>query len=259
MNFLISAVSDIGIKRQTNQDSLSAKIVDTFYGQVMFAIICDGMGGLSKGELASATIIRAFDNWFYNDLIKILHNNKKDIKEDLKRSWESIILEQNDKLKEYGEKNQLQLGSTLTTLLCHNNRYYIVHVGDTRVYQLTESIVQLTKDQTLLQKEIDSGNLTTPQQIEDFPKKSVLLQCVGVADSVMPYFYSGKIDSNMVFLLCSDGFRHKISNEEMFNNLNYNNLTDEMTMNNILLNLTEMDKNRLEKDNISSIAIKVTI
>ena len=53
MNFLISANTDIGTTKQTNQDSLAVKILNTVQGRMVFAVLCDGMGGLANGEIAS--------------------------------------------------------------------------------------------------------------------------------------------------------------------------------------------------------------
>ena len=64
MDFIIAAHTDAGIKKEVNQDSVLVEIADTDYGKVCFAVICDGMGGLRKGELASATLIRYFSDWF---------------------------------------------------------------------------------------------------------------------------------------------------------------------------------------------------
>ena len=68
MNFYIAGQTDVGIVKSTNQDSLLVKKITTDYGGMVFAILCDGMGGLAKGELASATVIRAFDEWAQNEL-----------------------------------------------------------------------------------------------------------------------------------------------------------------------------------------------
>ena len=62
MEFLATAHSDIGIKKKTNQDSVLIQIAKTDVGNIAFAMVCDGMGGLAKGELASATVIKAFAN-----------------------------------------------------------------------------------------------------------------------------------------------------------------------------------------------------
>ena len=68
MGFLSVVHSDRGIKKNTNQDSVLIKEASTDYGDVMLAVVCDGMGGLAKGEVASAALIKAFSilasaNW----------------------------------------------------------------------------------------------------------------------------------------------------------------------------------------------------
>ena len=68
MNFIVSANTDIGIVKDTNQDSLSVKVINTPIGRMSFAVLCDGMGGLAKGEVASASVIRAFDTWAKQEL-----------------------------------------------------------------------------------------------------------------------------------------------------------------------------------------------
>ena len=64
MNFKISTHTDKGIKKDTNQDSLLIKVAQTDYGKVLLAAVCDGMGGLAKGEVASAALVRMLSSWF---------------------------------------------------------------------------------------------------------------------------------------------------------------------------------------------------
>ena len=64
MRYLIAAHTDVGIKKKTNQDSYMIKEAQTKMGRIFFGVLCDGMGGLSNGELASATVIRAMEQWF---------------------------------------------------------------------------------------------------------------------------------------------------------------------------------------------------
>ena len=96
MNFMITANSDVGIKKSTNQDSLLIKVAQTNLGKVCLGLVCDGMGGLSKGELASATVIRTFEHWFEHIFPEMLKRGFK--KEDLKLHWDNMVLEQNQKL-----------------------------------------------------------------------------------------------------------------------------------------------------------------
>ena len=63
MEYIVSAATDVGISKNTNQDSFSIKRLDTKLGKIVVAVLCDGMGGLSKGEVASATVIDAFNKW----------------------------------------------------------------------------------------------------------------------------------------------------------------------------------------------------
>ena len=65
MDFLIAAHTDVGIRKKTNQDSVLIKVADTDCGKVCFAAVCDGMGGLRKGELADrkSTRLNSSHEW----------------------------------------------------------------------------------------------------------------------------------------------------------------------------------------------------
>ena len=76
MGFLSVLHSDVGIKKNTNQDSVLIKVASTDYGEVMLAVVCDGMGGLAKGEVASAALIKAFSDWFEQEFPEILYNKR---------------------------------------------------------------------------------------------------------------------------------------------------------------------------------------
>ena len=67
--YICAYCSGVGIRKKTNQDSMLLKQIETKEGQIVFAVLCDGMGGMSKGELASATVIRNFDQWFHNSFL----------------------------------------------------------------------------------------------------------------------------------------------------------------------------------------------
>ena len=74
MGFSAVYNTDVGIKKKTNQDSLAIKIADTPEGQVLFTLVCDGMGGLAKGEVASKEVIMAFCDWFDNQMVSMIDN-----------------------------------------------------------------------------------------------------------------------------------------------------------------------------------------
>ncbi|MGN0152496.1 MAG: PP2C family protein-serine/threonine phosphatase [Wujia sp.] len=254
MEYIAAYHTDVGITKKTNQDSLAIKIVETKAGKVAFGIVCDGMGGLAKGELASKEVILAFCDWFDNTLVDDVEAG---IFEEgrLIEQWNNIIQTQNRRLAEYGERNNLQLGTTVSALLIVGEQYYIVHVGDSRVYVLSSDAKMLTHDQTFIAREIAAGRMTEEQAKTD-PRRSVLLQCVGASPVVEPEFVKGIVEKDNVFLLCSDGFRHQISTDEMVEKLGPEAATDEEKMKYGCIYLTELVKNRRETDNISVATIR---
>lgn len=249
MNFIISANTDIGTTKETNQDSLSIKVIRTKLGRMVFAILCDGMGGLSSGEVASATVVNAFHEWVVREL-PILCEKSAIEDSEIRSQWEKIITEQNERIKAYGARQGVRIGTTAVVMLLTQTRYYILNVGDSRAYELTDTIRQLTADQTFVAREIALGNMTEEQAAAD-ERRNVLLQCVGASDEVYPDMFFGDVKSDAVYMLCSDGFRHEITPEEIYTRLQPSQLFDEQGMRKHSLELIEMDKQRDERDNIS--------
>lgn len=248
MNFLISATTDIGTTKSTNQDSLSVKIINTSQGRMVFAILCDGMGGLDKGEVASASVIHAFDKWVQEELPSLSNTPIEDYV--LRAQWEKIITEQNNIIKTYGARQGVRLGTTVVAMLITDGRYYILNVGDSRAYELADTIQQLTTDQTFIAREVALGNMTMEEALQD-ERRNVLLQCVGASDAVYPEMFFGDTKENAVYMLCSDGFRHEITPEEIYEKLQPAALLDNNMMNVNATALIELNKAREERDNIS--------
>lgn len=253
MKFIVTAHSDTGIKKQMNQDSLCVKVADTKKGQIVLGVICDGMGGLKKGELASAEVIRTFSSWFETVLPTLIE--KKELFQLVKEQWVDLIEALNKKILIYGAKNSMTLGTTLTAILIVENTYILVNVGDSRIYVLNNSIIQLTTDQTLIEKELKQKRITREKAVDD-PRKNILLQCIGASQILEPEFREGKVVPKEVYLLCSDGFRHQLKEEEMLGVLSPIVLSNHAIMKDSLIDLVELNKTRGETDNISAVLIK---
>ena len=245
--------TDVGIRKKTNQDSAMILSANTDYGPAMLAMICDGMGGLDKGEVASATVIQAFAEWFKERLPRLI---AKGITVDLiKSEWNNLILVYNDKLGLYGDNMGIKLGTTVCGLLIFKDIYYCINVGDSRAYEIGDAVRLLTKDQTFVQREIDLGHMTYEEAQRD-PQRNVLLQCVGASDIVFPDYYIDKVKPNTCYMLCSDGFRHVITEEEMYDKLSPSVNTEREVMGDHVRELIELNMQRKEKDNITSILIR---
>jgi PPM family protein phosphatase len=256
MEVLTAVHTDIGTKKATNQDSLCLKVADTSLGKVVLAVICDGMGGLSKGEVASANVIHAFSQWFDHELPSKLESESF---HELQPDWERIINDQNQRIAEYGRRVNIQLGTTLTAVLLIDTKFMLIgHVGDTRAYRISNhNLDVLTEDQTVVGREIRRGTLS-PEQARKDPRRNVLLQCIGASKVVEPDFISGRPEPEEVFMLCSDGFRNMISDNEIHALLAPQALTDEDVMEQKAKELVELNKQRQETDNISVLLVKIS-
>lgn len=253
MNFIVSASTDIGLKKSTNQDSLSVKIANTSMGKVAFAILCDGMGGLSKGEIASATVVNAFNQWFINDFPAMC--SKEISEKQIQNDWGTLILDCKNKIMNYGYYSGVTLGTTVVIMLFTEKKYFLLNVGDSRAYKISDKLYQLTKDHTVVARAIENGEIT-PEQAETDPRRSVLLQCVGASAEVIPDYFFGKVEKNAVYMLCSDGFRHEITPDEIYQNLHPSVLNNKEDMKNKSDYLIELNKQRNELDNISVVTVR---
>jgi len=254
MNFKIAAHTDIGIKKSVNQDSVLMKVARTDYGNVFFGAICDGMGGLAKGELASATLVRMLSQWFEEKFPNLLYQGLS--MEVLQKSWNNLIYEANDKIASYEQTLHRSMGTTMVVLLIAGGVYYIGNVGDSRVYDIKKKLTLLTKDQTVVQREIDLGKMTYKEARQD-PRRNVLLQCVGASPVIEPDYYTGIVKPGTMFLLCSDGFRRAIAAKELYQSLTPYRVFHEQAMKERLVYLTELNKHRQEADNISAALVRV--
>jgi len=251
MQYTATVDSDVGISKSANEDSVLIKHASTDIGEVLLAIVCDGMGGLSKGELASATVIREFARWFDEDLPFELPELDMQI---IGAKWSYMLKDLNLKILEYGEANGVSLGTTFSGILFAGDQYVIAHVGDSRIYQIGSSLNQLTTDQTFVAREISRGMMTEEQAKTD-KRRNLLLQCVGASRTVEPQVICGSAEKG-AYMLCSDGFRHEISEAEMYESLNPINFMNKDAMHSNARYLIELVKSRDERDNISVVLIK---
>lgn len=253
MEFLTAGHTDVGTEKRINQDSYFIGQAHTGTEKILFACVCDGMGGLSRGEMASASMIRRLSDWFANELPEISDGGFS--AEMLQTRWMDLISDANSSMNEYGERHHLSIGTTCAAFLALKERYYVMNIGDSRVYLLSDGIRQITRDQTWCQREVDSGRMTR-KEAETHPYRNVLLQCVGGGGSVLPDFFSGELKGEQCFLLCSDGFAHAASPEELLERLNPAASVSEEVMKKNLIELTETEKERGEKDNITALLLK---
>lgn len=256
MSFYLAHCSDVGNYKSTNQDSYCIKAANTAeYGEILMCVVCDGMGGLQKGELASGTVVNEFGLWFENSLPIFVAGKKIDF-ELIKKEWNKLILSVNAKIGNYGIDNGISLGTTLVALLFIDGKAYITNVGDSRIYKIDGKLNRLTHDHSLVAREIEQG-LLSPDQEETDPRRNVLLQCIGASTVVTPDYDVIQTKKDDIYLLCSDGFRHEVKEEELLGVLSANLIDSQQTLQKTIEDIVELDKTRDEHDNITAVAFMV--
>jgi serine/threonine protein phosphatase PrpC len=254
MSFKVDAYSDIGTKKSVNQDALlvkQAKVPEV--GNICLAVLCDGMGGLSCGEVASSTFIDRMDSWFKEELPKLIETGNTAVLtntqfDKIKNSWTSLTTDMNEKLKNYGASKGIRLGTTVVAIMIIENEYMVMNVGDSRAYKFNkQSLEQISHDQSYVQQQIELGRMTK-EEADSSDKKSVLLQCIGASEKVVPEFFNGTNQKGLHFFLCSDGLWRKLTSKE---------IVEITPQKNGIKKLTDIVKNRGETDNISGLLVSV--
>lgn len=252
MNIFTFSFSDIG-KRETNEDSIFASVRRLNGKPVCFAMVCDGVGGLSQGDFASNTAIEHFEKWFERDVI-----NEPQL--DVEILLQKFLLELkfiNYEIYSYGESKNTHLGTTFSGILLFDKQFLIVHIGDTRIYFIDDSINQLTEDHTIAA--LKQRNRIIMNDDELIVYLNQLYQCIGAGFDFSPQIITGTI-SDGTFLMCSDGFRHRLSEHEMLDNFNKDKMScisSGEIERNIIASVNKI-KERGERDNISVIVINVS-
>lgn len=257
--FRVAGYSNIGLRKKTNQDSCLAEVATTPYGDIALVCVCDGVGGLSSGELASCSAIRWLIEWFETRCSILLAQyadlNVEALLDAIQIDWESGLLALNDELRRYGRSGGGSLGTTFTALLLYRGRYLIGHIGDTRVYRFYGGeMALLTDDQTWVAQELARGNITLAQA-RSHPKKNVILQSVGTQSDLSPVFSRGDDAVNTTYMVCCDGYRNELFDDEINSAFGGLEHAGEREMYDRLETLANLVMQRSELDNISAVVL----
>ena len=253
MNFIACCGTDIGTSRKVNQDAVSIKTRQIHGTDCYMAIVCDGVGGLAQGEYASSCMRERLERWFLYEYPQIDGNEEAE-KIVLERLRKRVEL-QNKVLYEYGLSRGIRCATTVSALLLAGKSYFIVHVGDSRIYLLDGKVNRLTEDQTLVAREVKMGILSKEDAQRD-GRQNVILQSVGADRKVDILTYCGLAAGNFSFLLCSDGFYHHAAERELLQLFYDKNYDSSEQLGKAIEGMIGYLKDRGEQDNISAAVIQ---
>lgn len=184
----------VGLVRENNEDALLVREPSLF-------AVADGMGGYAAGEIASRSTIKAFE---------AATNSLRHEQEE--QNIRKVMLEAFDKANTHVYKMAVSnesysgMGTTMTALYLPGDGHgYCCHVGDSRLYLFrNDKLEQLTHDHTLVADLKEQGKITDEEAFVH-PQRNILLQALGVEETVNADFFSFRLQEGDRLLLCSDG------------------------------------------------------
>ena len=204
------AKSDIGKVREINEDSF---YISDSLDEVQLYMLADGMGGYKGGEIASKLAIRSAKNYIENNF-KQIEKDKDSIIQLLGSSIEYANMVVYEKSKE--DKELEGMGTTLDICLIYNNKVFIGHVGDSRVYRIRKDFMRkLTQDHSYVQKLVKDGTITKEEAMHH-PQKNMLMKALGCNAFVEPDVMVKGFLKDDILIMNSDGLTNLVSQEEIF-------------------------------------------
>ncbi len=213
--------TDVGTVREHNEDNFLVANLETGDRSLLpdnrvhhvspagsLFVVCDGMGGAAAGEVASGMAVDAI----YQKMRETpAPANRRQLAERMYAALDFA----NAGIWETAQKNRQQtgMGTTCTAAALNDGILLLAQVGDSRAYLIrNKKIIQLTKDQTLLCRLLELGQLT-PEEAARFEHNHVILQALGVRSAVEPVLSVVELRQNDMLLLCSDGLNDALSDE----------------------------------------------
>lgn len=185
-------------------------------------VLCDGMGGHEKGEVASQTVCQSIASWFDE------HVNPDDpfTDDQLRSAIESAYTE----LDKFADGNPRQMGTTLTLLYIHKQGVTAAHIGDSRIYHIRPNIGTLyqSRDHSLVFDLFQAGEITY-EEMATYPQKNIVTRAMtpGEDNRMRPdIIHITDIQTDDYFYMCSDGMQEQMDNDELASILS-SNMSDE--------------------------------
>ena len=207
----------VGIQRDHNEDALFAFTTMLSYGDtslpVGLYIVADGMGGHLHGEIASEIAVRAMAGHVLKELyIPLFSVSPQPANSSFQEILQTGILNANQTILAKAGGG----GTTVTAVLIVGERMTIAHVGDSRIYSVSQDghLESLTRDHSLVQRLLELGQIS-PEEAVVHPQRNVLYRALGQGELFEPELISTTVPTNSRLLICSDGLWNVVSNQEI--------------------------------------------
>jgi len=247
----IASCTDPGMVRSHNEDSVASD------GEKGLVVLADGMGGYNAGEVASGMATTVI----ITELQQLLEKRApyefdeqsgqlvahRMLREQIAKANASIFQASQSQPQYAG------MGTTLVVAMFYDNRMTVAHIGDSRLYrQRGNNLLQITRDHSLLQEQIDSG-VITQQQAKDSQNKNLVTRALGIDPVVEAEIHDHDTHPGDIYLLCSDGLCDMVSDDDI--GLALQTLSSNLNL--CAQHLVQTANDNGGRDNVSVILVRV--
>ncbi|MHB1154179.1 MAG: Stp1/IreP family PP2C-type Ser/Thr phosphatase [Eubacteriales bacterium] len=252
--------SDMGRKRSTNQDCF---VAIELREDILLSVVCDGMGGAAGGNIAAETASKVFSGYITDNTLRIEQDMfGGSVKPDISAVLTEAASEANYAVYAMANENPelTGMGTTLISALICGNTAYIVNVGDSRLYTLTDSeIKKVTRDHSFVQYLVDMGQLT-PEEAEKSPHRNIMTRAIGIDKTVESDIYTVTLSAGDIryILLCSDGLTNYVTGEKIHTVLSSGSSEEDRTaLEDKVTSLISLANKAGGGDNITALVVNV--
>lgn len=201
-----AGLSDVGRRREKNEDAVAVLVAQPGWGFELAAIVCDGVGGQPRGEMASVLAIEAFRR-------ALERVDERPIAERLRAAGEAASAAITDYARR--EVEGAKLATTAVAVVLHDGRATVAHVGDSRAYLYRRGELRpLTQDHSFVAEQVRAG-LMLASEAKDNPFRSRLSRALGTDLPGSLDVSDLATEPGDVFLLCSDGLHAFVEEPEI--------------------------------------------
>jgi len=242
--------SDIGRKRQVNEDSMIALLPED--PQVMakkgaLFVVADGMGGQTAGDVASEMAVNTVRDTYYAD-------ENDDVSASLlqaMRQANTAIYQASQSQEPLPEKNKM--GTTGVAAVLISDTVHVANVGDSRAYIVRgDQVIQISQDHSLVAQQVREG-LLTPNQAREHPDRNMIYRCLGMSADVEVDLFSEVVQEGDLLVLCTDGLSNLVRDEEL------QEIVQQFGPQESVYHLVDRANEQGGPDNITAIVVRVSL
>jgi protein phosphatase len=205
--------TDTGLTRPSNEDNhlvVMPQNEDLLQSRGALFVVSDGMGGHSRGEIASQLAVQTVNETYYREVDK-----------DIPTALKDALSQANEVIHKAGEPERastsgaMPMGATCVAAVLHEHTLYAANVGDSRVYVTHDGeLRQITRDHSLVAQMVERGELTAAEA-RTHEQRNIIYRALGSRAEVEIDLFTEPVAEGDIILLCTDGLSAVVPEEDM--------------------------------------------